>query len=120
MLYKKSAAVIPVQEVSDRLIRNETHLSREIARVANRLVRLQRIRKRATATAPRGHQDFLIPRAGNQLLRSRAGPVSFYARDWLRVREVGKLTRVPKVSVSRWSHVYRRRALFCRSAICVV
>jgi len=45
MLYKKSAAVIPGQEVSDRLMRNETHLSREIDRVVNRLVRLQGIRK---------------------------------------------------------------------------
>ena len=33
----------------------------------------------ATAAAPVGRQDFLIPRAGNQLLRSRAGSVSIYA-----------------------------------------
>jgi len=30
------------------------------------------------APAPVGRQDFLIPRAGNQLLRSRAGSVSIY------------------------------------------
>src|ERR1700674_3857302 len=35
---------------------------------------VQRIAARmATAAAPVGRQDFLIPRAGNQLLRSRAG-----------------------------------------------
>ena len=45
MLYKWLAAVIPGQEVSDRLMRNETHSSREIDRIVNRLVRLQRIRK---------------------------------------------------------------------------
>jgi hypothetical protein len=45
MLYKKSAAVIPGQKVSDRLMRNETHLSREIDRVVNRLGRLQRMHK---------------------------------------------------------------------------
>ena len=40
-----SAAVIPGQEVSDRLLRYETHLSREIDRILNRLERLQRMRK---------------------------------------------------------------------------
>ncbi len=43
--WKSSAAVVPSQEGSDRLMRNETHLGREIDRVVNRLVRLQRIRK---------------------------------------------------------------------------
>jgi len=45
MEYKKSAAVIPCQDVSDRLLRYETHLSREIDRILNRLDRLQRMRK---------------------------------------------------------------------------
>jgi hypothetical protein len=45
MLRKKSAAVIPGQEVSNRLVRNETRFSREIDRVANRLERLQRMHK---------------------------------------------------------------------------
>jgi hypothetical protein len=45
MLFTKSAAVIPGQEASDRLIRYETHLSREIDRILNRLERLQRMRK---------------------------------------------------------------------------
>jgi hypothetical protein len=45
MLFTKSAAVIPGQEASDRLMRNETHLSREIDRIQNRLERLQGIRK---------------------------------------------------------------------------
>jgi hypothetical protein len=35
--------------------------------------------KGAPATAPVGRQDLLIPRAGNQLLRSRPGPASVYA-----------------------------------------
>jgi hypothetical protein len=43
--YKKSAAVIPCQEVLDLLMRYETHLSREIDRILNRLERLQRMRK---------------------------------------------------------------------------
>ena len=43
--YKTAAAVIPGQEVSERLIRYEAHFSREIDRVLNRLERLQRIRK---------------------------------------------------------------------------
>jgi len=34
---------------------------------------------RATADAAVGRQDFLIPRAGNQLLRSRAGSVSIHS-----------------------------------------
>ncbi len=45
MIYKWSAAVIPGQEVSDCLMRTETHLSREIDRVVNLPVRLQRTRK---------------------------------------------------------------------------
>ena len=43
--YQTSAAVIPGQEVSDRLIRYEAHLSREIDRTLNQLERLQRMRK---------------------------------------------------------------------------
>jgi hypothetical protein len=43
--YQTSAAVIPGQEVSDRLIRYEAHLSREFDRTLNQLERLQRIRK---------------------------------------------------------------------------
>jgi hypothetical protein len=43
--YRKSAAIIPSQEVSDHLMRYEAHLSREIDRILNRLERLQRIRK---------------------------------------------------------------------------
>ena len=43
--YKLSAAIIPGQEVTDRLLRYETHLSREIDRILNRLERLQRRRK---------------------------------------------------------------------------
>jgi len=39
------AARIPSEEVSDRILRNETHLSREIDRTLNRLERLQRIRQ---------------------------------------------------------------------------
>jgi len=35
--------------------------------------RAQHVRERTTAAAPAGRQDFLIPTAGNQLLRSRAG-----------------------------------------------
>jgi hypothetical protein len=43
--YKWSAAVIPGPEVSDRLLRYETHLSREIDKTLNRLERLQRARR---------------------------------------------------------------------------
>jgi hypothetical protein len=43
--YKMSAAVIPGQDVSDRLMRYESHFSREIDRTLNRLERLQRTRK---------------------------------------------------------------------------
>jgi len=46
----------------------------------------------ATAAASGGRQDFLIPRAGNQLLRSRAGSVSIYAcagASALRTRRLG-------------------------------
>lgn len=43
--YQSSAAIIPGQEASDRLLRYETHFSREIDRVLNQLERLQRIRK---------------------------------------------------------------------------
>ena len=43
--YKVSAAVIPGPEVSDRLLRYETHLSREIDRILNQLERLQRLRR---------------------------------------------------------------------------
>ena len=49
-------------------------------RTLSQLERAQRIRKGATAAAPVGRQDFLIPRAGNQLLRSRAGSLSIYSR----------------------------------------
>ena len=45
MEHKKSAAVIPCQDISDHLLRYETHLSREIDRILNRLERLQRMRK---------------------------------------------------------------------------
>jgi hypothetical protein len=45
MKYKTLAAVIPCQEVSDHLLRYETHFSREIDRTLNQLERLQRIRK---------------------------------------------------------------------------
>jgi hypothetical protein len=43
--HKSSAAIIPGQEVSDRLLRYETHLSREIEKVLNQLERWQRMRK---------------------------------------------------------------------------
>ncbi len=43
--YETAAAVIPGREASDRLLRYETHLSREIDRILNRLERLQRMRK---------------------------------------------------------------------------
>jgi len=43
--YKSSAAIIPSQEISERLLRYETHLSREIDRALNQLERLQRMRK---------------------------------------------------------------------------
>jgi len=43
--YKTSGAVIPGAEISDRLMRYETHLSREIERILNRLERLQRMRR---------------------------------------------------------------------------
>jgi hypothetical protein len=42
---KSSAALIPGQEVSDRLLRYETHLSRKIDRILNQLQRVQRMRK---------------------------------------------------------------------------
>jgi hypothetical protein len=42
--YKLSASLIPGQEASDRLLRYETHFTREIDRVLNRLERLQRLR----------------------------------------------------------------------------
>jgi len=42
--YKLPAAIIPGQEASERLLRYETHLSREIDRILNQLERLQRIR----------------------------------------------------------------------------
>jgi len=45
LAFKLSAAVIPGQEVLDRLLRYETHLSREIDRILNQLERLQRMRK---------------------------------------------------------------------------
>lgn len=35
--------------------------------------------QRSTAPAPVGRQDLLIPRAGNQVLRSRAGSIFIYA-----------------------------------------
>jgi hypothetical protein len=43
--YNIYAAGIPSQEIADRLLRYEAHLSREIDRILNRLERLQRIRK---------------------------------------------------------------------------
>jgi hypothetical protein len=43
--YRLSAALIPGQEGSDRLLRYETHFSREIDRILKRLERLQRLRK---------------------------------------------------------------------------
>ncbi len=43
--YKSSAAIIPGPEILDRLLRLETHLSREIDRILNRLERLQRMRR---------------------------------------------------------------------------
>ena len=43
--YKSMAATIPGPEVSDRLLRYETHLSREIDRILNQLERLQRARR---------------------------------------------------------------------------
>jgi hypothetical protein len=43
--YKLSAAIIPGHEASERLLRYETHLSREIDRILNQLERLQRMRK---------------------------------------------------------------------------
>jgi hypothetical protein len=48
-------------------------LSREIDRILTRLDRLQRTIEAQLLPLPVGRQDFLIPRAGNQLLRSRAG-----------------------------------------------
>jgi len=36
-------------------------------------------RQQATAAAPGGRQDFLIPMAGNRLLRPRPGSVSIHA-----------------------------------------
>ena len=43
--YKPSIAIIPGPETSERLMRYETHLSRETDRTLNRLERLQRTRK---------------------------------------------------------------------------
>jgi hypothetical protein len=43
--YKSSASMIPGQEASDRLLRRETHLSREIERILTQLERFQRMRK---------------------------------------------------------------------------
>jgi hypothetical protein len=43
--FKSVAAFVPGQEVSDRLLRVDAHLSREIEKVLNRLERLQRMRK---------------------------------------------------------------------------
>jgi hypothetical protein len=45
LAYKLSAAVIPGQEVLDRLLRYHTHFSRERDRILTRLERLQRMRK---------------------------------------------------------------------------
>jgi hypothetical protein len=42
--YEKVAALVPSQEVLDRLIRYEAHLSREFDRTLSQLERLQRIR----------------------------------------------------------------------------
>jgi hypothetical protein len=50
--YRKSAAVIPSQDVLDRLMRYETHFSREIDRILNRLESLQRRRKGQPPTPP--------------------------------------------------------------------
>jgi hypothetical protein len=50
--YKSLAAVIPGEEVSDRLMRYETHLSRAIDRILNRLERLQRMRQGQPVPAP--------------------------------------------------------------------
>jgi hypothetical protein len=52
--YKPSIAIIPGPEISDRLMRYETHLSREIDRILNRLERLQRMRKGQPLPAPIG------------------------------------------------------------------
>jgi len=43
--YITSAAVVPGQDASERLMRYEAHLTRESERILNRLERLQRIRK---------------------------------------------------------------------------
>jgi hypothetical protein len=43
--YRTSSAMIPGLEAPDRIMRYETHLSREIDRILNRLERLQRMRK---------------------------------------------------------------------------
>jgi hypothetical protein len=45
LFFKKMAAVIPSEGASDRLLRYETHLSREIDRTVNQLEQLQRMRK---------------------------------------------------------------------------
>jgi len=42
---RSSAALIPVQEVSERLLRYETHFGREVDRILNQLERLQKMRK---------------------------------------------------------------------------
>lgn len=43
--YASQSAIVPGQEVSDRLLRYETHLTRETDRILTRLERLQRMRK---------------------------------------------------------------------------
>jgi hypothetical protein len=56
--------------------RTEMHLGLEIDRIVNPLEGLLRMRKGATAAAPGGRQDVLIPRAANQRLCSRAASFS--------------------------------------------
>jgi hypothetical protein len=43
--HKSSAVLIPGQEASERLLRRETRLSREIDKILNQLERLQRMRR---------------------------------------------------------------------------
>ena len=50
--YKPSIAIIPGPETSDRLMRYETHLSREIDQIVSRLERLQGMRKGQPLLAP--------------------------------------------------------------------
>ena len=58
----------------------ETHLDRQIDRSDCEASRaLPADAQRATATAPVGRQDLLIPRVGNQLLYSHAGLVFIHA-----------------------------------------